>query len=155
MMLMPLASLRAQDDAELILKTASGDHTYTVEVADDPGEKARGLMFRRTMPKDRGMIFLYDAPQDLSMWMRNTYIPLDMIFITERGTVLRVEANTEPFSTDIITSGGEAVAVLELNGGEAAEIGLKPGDRVVFPGLGPGASRETEKPDEPANFGLW
>ena len=79
------------------------------------------------------------------MWMRNTYIPLDMIFITEQGKVLRVEADTEPFSTDVIDSGGTATAVLELNGGEAARIGLKPGDEVVFPGLGAAPVTETEK----------
>ena len=82
------------------------------------------------------MIFLYDQPQAIGMWMRNTYIPLDMIFIAADGTVHRVETNTEPFSTDIIDSGGEVVGVLELNAGEANRIGLKPGDRVVLEGLG-------------------
>ena len=95
------------------------------------------------------MIFLYDPPQATSMWMRNTFIPLDIVFITEQGTVLRIEANTEPFSTDIINSGGETAAVLELNGGEAEKVGLKPGDRVVFPGIG------TEKTLESEKSGLW
>jgi uncharacterized membrane protein (UPF0127 family) len=70
------------------------------------------------------------------MWMRNTYIPLDMVFITAEGRVRRIEADTEPFSTDLIRSGGEVAAVLELNAGQAAKIGVKPGDRVIFPGLG-------------------
>ena len=148
-MLAPFASGHAEGTGTLVLKTDRGDHAYTVEIAEDPGEKARGLMFRRDLPKDRGMIFLYDPPQPTSMWMRNTAIPLDMIFITEQGTVLRIEANTEPFSTDIINSGGETVAVLELNAGEAAKVGLKPGDRVVFPGLG------TEKTLESEGTGLW
>ncbi|MDJ0512757.1 MAG: DUF192 domain-containing protein [Methyloceanibacter sp.] len=127
-----------------MLKTDKGAHSYTVEIAETPGEKARGLMFRRSMPQDRGMIFIYDPPQRATMWMRNTYIPLDMIFITEKGTVLRIEANTEPFSTDVIDAGGITKAVLELNAGEAARIGLKPGDHVVFPGLAsePGTAPE-------------
>lgn len=149
MLLVPLASGHAEGTSTLVLKTDNGDHTYTVEVAKDAGEKTRGLMFRRTLPKDRGMIFLYDPPQATSMWMRNTFIPLDIVFITEQGTVLRIEANTEPFSTDIINSGGETAAVLELNAGEAGKVGLKPGDRVVFPGIG------TEKTIETENSGLW
>ena len=131
------ARTAAQDVGTLVLKTASGDHRYRVEVAKTPAEKARGLMFRRGLPQDQGMIFLYETPRVMSMWMRNTSIPLDMIFITENGTILRTEANTEPFSTDVIYSGGKAAAVLELNAGEAERIGLKPGDRVIFPGLGP------------------
>lgn len=119
-----------------MLETASGSHRYSVEIADTDSERARGLMFRRSLPKSGGMIFLYDQPQAIGMWMRNTYIPLDMIFIAAGGTVHRVETNTEPFSTDIIDSGGAVVAVLELNAGEANRIGLKPGDRVVFEGLG-------------------
>ncbi|MEM8574009.1 MAG: DUF192 domain-containing protein [Pseudomonadota bacterium] len=133
--LAPLAPAWAERTAPLVLKTGTGTHTYTVEIAETPGEKARGLMFRRSMPQDRGMIFIYDPPQRATMWMRNTYISLDMIFITEEGTVLRIESNTEPFSTDIIDAGGITKAVLELNAGETARIGLKPGDRVLFPGL--------------------
>ncbi|WP_245409401.1 DUF192 domain-containing protein [Methyloceanibacter sp. wino2] len=146
LVLAALAPATAEEDTvPLVLKTDSGDHTYSVEVADSPGEKARGLMFRRSLPQDHGMIFLYDPPQAASMWMQNTYIPLDMIFITEQGTVLRIEANTEPFSKTVIDSGGIAEAVLELNAGEAARIGLKPGDQVVFPGLGSEPARELEK----------
>mgnify|MGYP001820235562 FL=1 len=129
----------------MVLETGTGKHSYTVEVADTPQEKARGLMFRRSMPRDHGMIFLHDPPRRATMWMRNTYIALDMIFISEQGTVLRIEANTEPFSTDVIDSGGIAEAVLELNAGEAARIGLKPCDRVVFPGLGQSSAKEAEQ----------
>jgi uncharacterized membrane protein (UPF0127 family) len=120
----------------LVLETESGNHSYAVEIADTDDERATGLMFRRSIPDESGMIFLYDPPQPVGMWMRNTYIPLDMVFIAPDGTVRRIESNTEPFSTDIITSGGTVAAVLELNAGEAHKIGLKPGDRVVFPGLG-------------------
>lgn len=135
-LLLPLDLFAAATET-LVLKTDSGEHSYTVEVADTDQGRAKGLMFRRSLPKSSGMIFLYDPPQRVGMWMRNTYIPLDMIFIAADGTVRRVAPNTEPFSTDIIPSGGAVAAVLELNAGEAEKIGLKPGDQVVFPGLGP------------------
>jgi uncharacterized membrane protein (UPF0127 family) len=122
----------------LVLKTDSGEHRYTVEVARSNGERALGLMFRRALPETRGMLFLYDPPQRVSMWMRNTIIPLDMVFISADGQVHRIEANTEPFSTDVIPSGGEVIGVLELNAGETAKIGLKPGDPVIYPGLAGG-----------------
>jgi uncharacterized membrane protein (UPF0127 family) len=100
------------------------------------GERAKGLMFRRALPEKSGMLFLYDRPQAASMWMKNTFIPLDMVFIAEGGAVHRIEANTEPFSTAIISSEGDIIAVLELNAGAAARIGLKRGDRAIYPGLG-------------------
>lgn len=133
---LPLGRATAAGTDTLVLKTESGEHSYTVEIADTDRERATGLMFRRSLPEKSGMIFLYDPPQRVGMWMRNTYIPLDMVFITAEGTVRRIEADTEPFSTDLIGSGGEVAAVLELNAGQAAKIGVKPGDRVIFPGLG-------------------
>jgi len=135
-LMFPVAVASAADTDTLILETASGEHRYTVEIASSDRERAKGLMFRRSLPETGGMIFIYDPPQPVAMWMRNTYISLDMIFIAPDGTVRRIETNTEPFSTDIIPSGGAVAAVLELNAGEADKVGLKPGDRVVFPGLG-------------------
>lgn len=136
LMLSPAVALTAGTET-LTVETDSGAHNYTVEVAKSDRERAMGLMFRRTLPESSGMIFIYDPPQPVAMWMRNTYIPLDMIFIAADGTVRRIEVHTEPFSTDIIPSGGDVAAVLELNAGQAEKIGVKPGDRVVFPGLGP------------------
>jgi uncharacterized membrane protein (UPF0127 family) len=81
------------------------------------------------------MLFLYDPPQPAAMWMKNTLIPLDMVFISPDGTVHRIEANAEPFSTALILSEGPVVGVLELNAGEADKIGLKRGDKVIYPGL--------------------
>ena len=135
-LMFPVAVASAAGTDTLILETASGEHRYTVEIASSDRERAKGLMFRRSLPETGGMIFIYDPPQPVAMWMRNTYISLDMIFIAPDGTVRRIETNTEPFSTDIIPSGGAVAAVLELNAGEADKVGLKPGDRVVFPGLG-------------------
>ncbi len=119
-----------------MLKTESGPHSFTIELAATPQEKALGLMYRRSLPADAGMLFLYDSPQPLTMWMRNTLISLDMVFIGADLRVHRIETHTEPFSTDIISSDGEVKAVLELNAGTAAAIGLKVGDEVDFPPLG-------------------
>jgi uncharacterized membrane protein (UPF0127 family) len=86
------------------------------------------------------MLFLYERPQPAAMWMKNTFIPLDMIFIAPGGTVHRIETHTEPFSTRSIHSGGDVVGVLELNAGQADRIGLKLGDKVVYPGLAKGTA---------------
>jgi uncharacterized membrane protein (UPF0127 family) len=128
----------------LVLKTDSGEHSFNVEVATSERERAIGLMFRRSLPETGGMLFLYDQPQRAAMWMRNTYIPLDMIFISADGRVHRIETNTEPFSTDVIPSEGEVVGVLELNAGQADRIGLKRGDLVIYPGLAEGADPKAE-----------
>jgi uncharacterized membrane protein (UPF0127 family) len=119
-----------------VFKTETGEHSFDIEVMTTFGERAKGLMFRRSLPANSGMLFVYDRPQPATMWMKNTYIPLDMVFIAQDGTVHRIEANTEPFSTALISSEGDIVAVLELNAGEAARIGLKRGDRAIYPGLG-------------------
>jgi uncharacterized membrane protein (UPF0127 family) len=127
-----LAPLRAEmrkDTLKLI--TASGEHTFTVEVAETPEQKSRGLMFRRSLADDAGMIFPYEPPQEATMWMRNTYISLDMVFIRKDGIVHRIEARTEPFSETVIASHGDVAAVLELRAGIAAKVQLKPGDKVV------------------------
>jgi uncharacterized membrane protein (UPF0127 family) len=117
----------------LKLVTSQAVHEITVEVTESPQEKATGLMFRRALTDDAGMLFFYDAPQEITMWMRNTYIPLDMVFIRADGVVHRIEAWTEPLSDDIISSHGEVSACLELAGGAAERLGLKPGDRVAYP----------------------
>ncbi len=135
------AGVIAAGSGTLVLKTASGEHRFNVEVAASEEERAIGLMFRRSLPKDGGMLFLYHRPQQAAMWMRNTFIPLDMIFITAEGRVHRIEADTEPFSTDLIESEGDVIGVLELNAGWAAAIGLKRGDPVIYPGLAGGWSR--------------
>jgi hypothetical protein len=122
----------------LVLKTASGDHNFNIEVMITNQERALGLMFRRSLPENGGMLFLYDPPQPAPMWMKNTLIPLDMVFISAEGKVHRIEQNTEPFSTAPISSDGAVIGVLELNAGEAEKIGLKPGDKVVYPGLAKG-----------------
>ena len=112
----------------LVMKT--GEKQISVEITESNEEKAKGLMFRTSLPDDQGMLFFYDTPQDITMWMRNTYIPLDMVFIKADGVIHRIEARTEPLSESIISSQGNVVACLELAGGAAERMGLKPGDIV-------------------------
>ena len=114
----------------LQVTTASGAHEFLVEIADDEAGRERGLMNRRFMPADRGMLFEFPQPGPVSFWMKNTYIPLDMLFISATGVVTNVVADAEPLSERAIPSGPPCAAVLEVNGGVAAAIGLKPGDRV-------------------------
>jgi uncharacterized membrane protein (UPF0127 family) len=130
----------ALSNGTLVLETSSGPHRFTIEVATTEAEREQGLMFRRSVPPDGGMLFLYDEPQAIAMWMKNTLIPLDMVFIDAGGRVHRIETHTEPFSMTPIPSDGEVQAILELNAGTAEAIGLKEGDKVVYPGLGAGAS---------------
>lgn len=114
----------------LKITTSSGTHTFEIEVAETDAQKQKGLMFRRTLADNAGMLFPYSPPQEITMWMKNTYISLDMIFITAAGKVLRVAQGTEPFSEDIISSEGDAAAVLEVISGTAARLDIKPGDTV-------------------------
>lgn len=129
-----LGPARAEDGlTPLEITTATGAHEFQVEIAKDEPARERGLMYRRFMPANRGMLFEFDRDEPVGFWMKNTYIKLDMIFIARDGAVTRVAANAEPLSEKIIYSGGPCVAVLELNGGVAADIALKPGDRVKAP----------------------
>ena len=125
----------AAGSGTLVFKTETGDHNFTIEVATTASEQALGLMFRRSLPENAGMLFVYDPPQPAAMWMKNTLISLDMVFIAPDSTVLRIERNTEPFSTKVIPSEGPISAVLELNAGQADKIDLKRGDKVIYPGL--------------------
>jgi uncharacterized membrane protein (UPF0127 family) len=113
--------------------TSTGRHAFQVEIAKDDATRERGLMDRRYMAANRGMLFEFAQDAPVSFWMKNTYIPLDMIFIAPSGVVTRVAANAEPLSERVIPSGDPCVAVLELNGGTAAAIGLKVGDKVRHP----------------------
>ena len=117
----------------LEIATSSGQHAFQVEIAANDASRERGLMDRRYMAPDHGMLFEFVSDEPVSFWMKNTYIPLDMIFISPSGVVTRIAANAEPLSERIIPSGGPCVAVLELNGGTAAAIGLKVGDKVRHP----------------------
>jgi uncharacterized membrane protein (UPF0127 family) len=129
---MPRASFAAAT-ATLVLKTDTGPHSFNIEVATTEEERMMGLMYRKSLAADSGMLFLYDTPQPIFMWMKNTYIPLDMVFIGADRRVHRVERRTEPFSTTLIPSDGDVQGVLEVNAGTADAIGLKAGDQVIYP----------------------
>jgi len=117
----------------LEIVSANGTHVFEVELARTNPEREKGLMFRRYMPKNRGMLFDFGSPDPATMWMENTFIPLDMLFIRADGTVARIETNTEPLSRRVIAAGEPVLAVLELNGGVCDELGIKAGDRVMHP----------------------
>jgi uncharacterized membrane protein (UPF0127 family) len=117
----------------VVVETAEGRFTFTAEMADTPELRQRGLMFRHQLPEDRGMLFDWGEVQPISMWMRNTYVSLDMIFIAADGRVVRIAEATEPLSETTIPSGVPVAAVLEVVAGTADRIGLKPGDRVHHP----------------------
>lgn len=121
--------------AKVRATTASGMHEFSVWIAADPKSRERGLMFVREMAADRGMLFVFEFPQQVAFWMKNTVLPLDLVFIAEDGRVLNIAADARPYSLDPIFSDGEALAVLEILGGTARKIGLKPGDRLTLPGL--------------------
>lgn len=110
---------------------AGGRHEFRVEVADSPEERAQGLMLRTEMAADAGMLFEYPAPQYITMWMANTILPLDMVFIAAGGRILNIVERTVPQSTETIPSAAPAMAVLELNAGTAARLGLAVGDLVL------------------------
>jgi hypothetical protein len=117
----------------LSISTQTGEHGFSVEVAATPATRERGLMDRRFMPMDRGMLFEFERDGPVAFWMKNTYIPLDMVFIARNGAVTRIVDRAEPLSETAIPSGGPCAAVLELNGGVAAQIGLRVGDKVRHP----------------------
>lgn len=115
----------------LRVETATGAHLFTVEIADDPVERARGLMYRESMPQDAGMLFIFAREGERAFWMQNTILPLDIIYADDDGIVVSIAKDTTPFSTATIPSDGPAQYVFEVNAGVADAIGLKPGDRLV------------------------
>jgi uncharacterized membrane protein (UPF0127 family) len=117
----------------LEIATKSGVQVFSVEMATTEEEKQTGLMYRKELPDGKGMLFDFSPEQQISMWMKNTYVSLDMIFIRADGRILRIAENTEPLSTKIISSGGLAKGVLEVVAGTAQKYGIKPGDRVAHP----------------------
>ena len=116
----------------LTIRTKGATHQFTVEVAATPEQQERGLMFRRSVPADRGMIFPYDPPQNVSFWMKNTLIPLDIIFIRGDGTIVRI-TNAKALDETPLPSGEPVAVVLEIRAGRAAELGIKEGDVASWP----------------------
>lgn len=136
----PAAHAKARTERLTIESAAGAVHTFEIEVARTERGKAVGLMFRTKLGDDQGMLFPYDTDEIVTMWMRNTYISLDMLFIKSDGVIHRIEERTEPLSERIISSGAPVLAVLELSGGAAARLGIKAGDRVRHPVFKPRAT---------------
>ena len=114
----------------LTISSGAKTHRFTVEVAGTPQEQATGLMQRQSLAPDRGMVFPFATPRIASFWMKDTLIPLDIIFIRADGVITNIEANTVPLSLEPVMSYEDVTAVLEIAGGRSAELGIKAGDKV-------------------------
>ena len=130
------AALAELETSPLTIESANGSHAFTVEIADEPEEITTGLMNRESMDPDAGMLFDFGQPREAAMWMKNTLIPLDMLFMDPQGKVIAIARETVPGSLRTITPGVPVKSVLELNGGRAEELGIEPGDEVIHPIFG-------------------
>jgi len=132
-LLVMLAPAPALDRNTVEIASKSGVHVFTVEIADTEAARSKGLMFRKSLPPGHGMLFNFRKEAPVGFWMKNTLIPLDMIFIRGDGRILSIAENTQPLSEEVIPSGGPVLAVLEVSGGTARKLGIAPGDRVANP----------------------
>ena len=130
------ADLQQFPKSELTIISATGPHRFKVELAETPAQMTQGLMFRTSLAPDAGMLFDYRRPTPATMWMRNTLIPLDMLFVDAQGRIVNIHERAVPQSLDVIAAAEPVRAVIELNGGTAARLGIEPGDRVVHPIFG-------------------
>ncbi len=130
---LPLAACTSADETQLSIQSATGEHTFTVEVVDTTETRAQGLMYRQELADDAGMLFDFKQERPVSFWMRNTFIPLDMLFIEADGTVLNIHVNARPHDTTSIPSAGPVQFVLEIPGGRSVELGIEAGDQVTHP----------------------
>ena len=130
------AQLQRFATSELTIVSATGPHRFTVEVAETPAQMEQGLMFRRSMAPDAGMLFAYTTPTVATMWMRNTLIPLDMLFVDAHGRIVNIHERAVPQSLDVIAAAAPIRAVIELNAGTASRLGIAPGDQVQHPIFG-------------------
>lgn len=134
-----LTSAQAELSAEVasITTPSASLHRFRLEVAKTPEQLEQGLMFRTELDPDSGMIFIFPEPQAIQMWMKNTLIPLDMLFINAEGVISHIHPNAKPQDLTPISSGGEVVAAVELAGGRAAALGIIEGSRIASPSLTP------------------
>jgi hypothetical protein len=132
-MLISLPLAACSDETRLVVRSDSGEHAFTVEVVDTPETRAQGLMYRQELADDAGMLFDFREERPVSFWMRNTYIPLDMLFIEADGTILNIHVNARPHDTTSIPSDGPVQFVLEIPGGRSDELGIAAGDTVEHP----------------------
>lgn len=129
------ATAQEWDDTRVTITSGGKVHSFLVELATTSAQHSKGLMYRKYLGPEQGMLFIYRKPQRVSMWMKNTFIPLDMIFINSDGSIARIAERAVPHSETVIPSGGRVRAVLEVRAGTADRLGLKPGDLVEHPAL--------------------
>ena len=129
-------TFQTYEKAPLEIHTAKGTHHFTVELARTVDQQMQGLMFRRKLDRDAGMLFVYQEPVIARYWMKNTYIPLDMLFIAPGGRIASIAERTVPLSLATISSDVPVIAVLELNGGTVSRLGIKVGDKVIQAAIG-------------------
>lgn len=136
------SALQCADD-RVIIVTESGTRTFQVEIADTPETRARGLMFRRALPEGQGMLFVYERAQPMSFWMRNTPLPLDILFMDDRGLLRHIHPDARPFDETPIPGARpddpapERLMALEIGGGEARRLGLRVGQAIAHPRIEP------------------
>ena len=135
------AAAPACDPERIEILAGPGSRSFAIEIADDPEEQVRGLMFRPALAADAGMLFVYATPRRANFWMRNTMIALDLIFIDDSGRIESIAERADPYSERVSSSEGEVRAVLEINGGLARALGIGRGDQVIHPAF-------REAPDE-------
>ena len=144
MLAMQAAAEAACAPGRIDLRWDGGSESFAVELADDPAERAKGLMFRTQMDPAAGMLFVYESPRRAQFWMKNTLIPLDMVFANAAGQVTRVHSNAIPGDLTPIDGGEDVRFVLEINGGLAAKLGIAPGAELRHPSVGPNAAWSCE-----------
>lgn len=116
----------------VMIQTKEGDHGFNVEIAKDLSSHSKGLMFRKEMPQNSGMLFIFDEPQELQFWMKNTYISLDILFIDEEDKIIHIASDTTPLSESYISSTKSVIKVLEINAGLAQKLDINVGDKVIY-----------------------
>ncbi|HUI35063.1 MAG TPA: DUF192 domain-containing protein [Stellaceae bacterium] len=133
---LPAVALETFKTSELTIVTAAGPHKFTIELALSGPQMEQGLMFRRKLAPDAGMLFDFGTPTNVTMWMKNTLIPLDMLFLDARGRIIDIHERAVPLSLDMIAANAPSRYVIELNGGTVERLGIKPGDRATSPNIG-------------------
>ncbi len=132
----PAYGLETFKTSELAILTGNGARKFTIELALTGPQMEQGLMFRRSLAPDAGMLFDFGRPINVTMWMKNTLIPLDMLFLDENGTIIDIHERAVPLSLDMIAANAPSRYVIELNGGTVERLGIKPGDRATSPNIG-------------------